>query len=157
MITCRNCGAQSADDARDCQCCGLRIAPYSEEETRAYVQSLQPGVHGSMSEAQLPDADAPRDDAIVAICSNCLYQGSPITRTKGNFWMEVFLWSFIVPGVLYTMWRIRSRERVCPNCQRPHMIPLESPVGQRLLAHIEKSASHQQPGSPRADATDAPQ
>ena len=138
MIVCRNCGAQSLDDSVNCQHCGLRIAPYTEEERRVYVQSLQSNAGDSADNENPPRDDSHRDMAM-AICANCLYQGSPVTRTKGSFWIEVLLWTFILPGLIYTVWRLTTRERVCPKCEHPHMIPLDTPVGQRLAKHAAES------------------
>lgn len=67
------------------------------------------------------------------ICPNCGTRGEPKTRTKGSTLLEVFLWlMLIVPGLIYSLWRITSRERVCPACGSP-MIPVDTPRGQQLI------------------------
>ena len=139
MIVCKNCGAQSSDDSVNCRLCGLRIAPYTEKERQVYVQSLQSNAGDSAHNEKPPHDDSHRNTATMAICANCRYQGSPVTRTKGSFRIEVLLWTFILPGLIYTVWRLTTRERVCPKCQRPHMIPLDTPVGRRLLEHSAES------------------
>lgn len=59
-------------------------------------------------------------------CLNCKHQGKP--RMRGSFMIEVILWCFfLIPGLIYTIWRITSH-RVCPRCDAPHMVPLDSPV-----------------------------
>lgn len=47
--------------------------------------------------------------------------------------MELGLWLlFIIPGVLYSIWRLASAEYVCPRCDAPHMIPLDTPEAIRI-------------------------
>ena len=67
-----------------------------------------------------------------AICDSCGTIGSPVSRTKGSFWVEVALWLlFCAPGLIYSLWRLTSRESVCPACGgKP--IPCGSPKGQEL-------------------------
>ncbi len=61
-------------------------------------------------------------------CPNCGTIGKPKRLTKGSFVIEVFLWLLlIVPGLLYSLWRMTSKQLVCPSCQHPNMIPTDSP------------------------------
>lgn len=66
------------------------------------------------------------------LCENCGSIGSPVSRTKGSFWVEVALWLlFCAPGLIYSLWRITSRESVCSTCGgKP--IPCASPKGYEL-------------------------
>lgn len=48
--------------------------------------------------------------------------------------IEVILWlMFLVPGIIYSIWRLTSRHQACAMCGGTGLIPLDSPVGQRLL------------------------
>ena len=68
------------------------------------------------------------------ICTTCGYIGRPKKVTRGSFWMEVVLWMLlIVPGIIYSVWRLTSKQKVCPKCGKPTMIPLDTPMGQELL------------------------
>lgn len=61
-------------------------------------------------------------------CQNCGSVGLPTTRVKGSFGVEVVLWLLmILPGLLYSVWRLTTKEQVCPKCGAPHMIPVDSP------------------------------
>ena len=72
------------------------------------------------------------------ICSNCGYMGLSKTLTKGSFLIEVILWLFfIIPGLIYSIWRISSRQGVCPSCQYPNMIPENTPRGQKLIKEFQ--------------------
>ena len=58
--------------------------------------------------------------------------------------MECFLWLlFLVPGVIYSIWRIASRYAGCPVCLGKNCIPIGSPVAQSFL---ERQQLNQQAG-----------
>jgi len=72
------------------------------------------------------------------VCSNCHWKGQPSRVTPGSFLMEVALWlCFVIPGFLYSMWRITSRHDACPKCGTPNMIPEDTPRGRELLSRAE--------------------
>lgn len=76
------------------------------------------------------------------ICSNCGYMGSSKILTKGSCLIELILWFFfIIPGLIYTIWRISSRQGVCPACQYPNMIPANTPRGQKLIKEFRPESS----------------
>ncbi len=76
------------------------------------------------------------------ICTNCHTIGKPINYTPGSFLVECALWLlFIVPGVLYSLWRISARKKVCAECRAPNMISEQSNRGQRIIA-TEHRAHH---------------
>jgi ribosomal protein S27AE len=67
-------------------------------------------------------------------CANCGSIAKPKKVTKGYFLIELFLWFlFILPGVLYSVWRLSTREKLCPRCSAPNMIPTDSPRAQAAL------------------------
>lgn len=68
------------------------------------------------------------------ICTNCGVTGQPKTIKEGSFWVELVLWIFLlIPGIVYSVWRLASKEKVCPICGQPSMIPINTPKGARLL------------------------
>jgi hypothetical protein len=69
-----------------------------------------------------------------SICKTCGHVGFPKTITKGSFFMEVILWLFfLLPGLIYSIWRLTSKEDVCPKCKNATMIPVDTPIGEKLL------------------------
>jgi hypothetical protein len=67
-------------------------------------------------------------------CTSCGTVANPKKYTKGSFGMEVLLWLLmILPGVLYSLWRITSKYPGCPQCKTPNMIPVTSPIAQQAL------------------------
>lgn len=70
------------------------------------------------------------------LCTNCGYQGQPERIIKGSVLVEIFLWLlFLLPGIIYSIWRCSTKAKVCPNCMAPNMIPLDSPVAQKFLTN----------------------
>lgn len=52
------------------------------------------------------------------ICEKCLYEGHRRTLTPGSKSMEMFLWLvFLIPGPIYSAWRVYGRQHFCPNCK----------------------------------------
>lgn len=64
-------------------------------------------------------------------CKDCGTEAVPATRTRGSIWIEIVLWlCFIVPGVIYSLWRISTRRKVCSACGSEALIPVNSPAAQ---------------------------
>jgi len=70
----------------------------------------------------------------VKICAACGHLGQPKLHTKGTLLLEIFLWClFIIPGLIYSIWRHASRGYVCGACGSTEIIPADSPRGRRLV------------------------
>ena len=75
------------------------------------------------------------------ICTNCGYSGSSVKVTKGSFFIELILWlAFIVPGVIYSIWRLTTKYDACPSCAAANMVSLNSPRGKKLAKEFSDSA-----------------
>jgi RNA polymerase subunit RPABC4/transcription elongation factor Spt4 len=60
-------------------------------------------------------------------CNECGYVGDIRKIHRGNFLIEIILWCcFIVPGLIYTIWRSSNRFYQCPNCKSERVIPNET-------------------------------
>ena len=69
------------------------------------------------------------------VCASCGYRGAPKRHTKGSMVIELALWLLlIVPGLIYSLWRLSSKYDGCPKCGAPNMIPADSLVAQKILA-----------------------
>ena len=69
------------------------------------------------------------------VCTTCGFKGYPKKKVKGSILTEIFLWIFfILPGLIYSIWRLNSKTWVCPKCGNQTMIPADSPVGQKLTS-----------------------
>ena len=80
------------------------------------------------------------DDEGKMICPSCGTQGEPETATRGSIWIEIVLWlCLIVPGLIYSLWRLSTRGDVCSACGQKGLIPVNSPNGKRLAKQFEIS------------------
>lgn len=69
-------------------------------------------------------------------CPNCGFIGAPVKYTRGSFWIEIILWlCFLVPGLIYSVWRLTTKSIVCPRCKYNNIIPFVKPDG---TSHDEK-------------------
>jgi hypothetical protein len=66
-------------------------------------------------------------------CTACGHVGPGKTHTRGSIGMEILLWLLlIVPGLIYSVWRHTTRGEVCGVCGAANLIPLDSPVAQKM-------------------------
>ncbi len=71
------------------------------------------------------------------ICTICGHVGYPVKRYKGSFLVELALWLCLgLPGLIYTIWRSNSGYYACPKCNNPGMIPIDTPMGKKLLKNL---------------------
>jgi len=69
------------------------------------------------------------------ICTTCGYVGKAKKMVKGSIVIELALWlMFIIPGLIYSLWRLTSKHDACPKCGGINLIPVDSPNGQKILA-----------------------
>lgn len=56
-------------------------------------------------------------------CPNCKYEGEAKKTARGSTVTEVILWiCFLLPGLLYSTWRLTTRTVRCPQCGFEHVI-----------------------------------
>jgi hypothetical protein len=82
----------------------------------------------------------------VMICTRCGSIDGTKSHTKGTMAIELVLWCcFIVPGLIYSFWRLGSRGVVCTSCEGSQLVKATSPVGaelmQRFHPQVLKSAT----------------
>lgn len=66
-------------------------------------------------------------------CLDCGTTGKAKMITKGSTAIEVIAWlAFIVPGLIYSFWRLNSRKQACATCTSERIVPPESPAA---IAH----------------------
>jgi len=76
------------------------------------------------------------------ICKACGHHGDSGTHTKGTFAVEVILWlCFLIPGLIYSIWRLSSRQDACAKCGSTEVIPIDSPIGKKLLQELAPGES----------------
>lgn len=63
-------------------------------------------------------------------CPSCGVIAKPVSRTRGSFGVELVLWLLCGFGLLYSLWRHTTVEKVCPYCGNAGLIPPDSPRAQ---------------------------
>lgn len=76
------------------------------------------------------------------MCTECHHVGPPQRVTRGSFWVEVLAWLlFLVPGLIYSLWRIGTRYNGCAACGSAAVIPLDSPRALQLRKAAREQAA----------------
>jgi hypothetical protein len=74
----------------------------------------------------------------LVICKECGYVSLPVTKVKGSIWIEIILWlCFLAPGLIYSVWRLTTKHKACQKCGSPSVIPIDSPMAQKLMKEIK--------------------
>lgn len=69
------------------------------------------------------------------LCTGCFAKVEPKKVTRGSIFIEIVLWlCFLIPGLIYSIWRLTTRQIACPKCGGTELIPLDSPRAAKLLA-----------------------
>lgn len=73
-------------------------------------------------------------DKEVYYCKDCGSKVYPYKKVKGNILIELILWCFfIIPGLIYTIWRVSDRKLTCPVCHKSNVIPESSPLASQHM------------------------
>jgi hypothetical protein len=74
------------------------------------------------------------------ICTQCGNVDVPKRKPKGSTGIELLLWlCFIIPGLLYSFWRLSSYHMTCKVCGGTTLIPVHSPLGKKKLQELENN------------------
>lgn len=69
------------------------------------------------------------------VCMHCGHSGQTVAKTPGSTGVELILWLFLlVPGLIYSVWRLHNRRQVCAMCGHDQLVPPQSPAGRKLIA-----------------------
>jgi hypothetical protein len=79
------------------------------------------------------------------VCAQCGSAAGTKVITKGSLLVEIFLWLlFLLPGLIYSIWRHASRTKGCRVCGSESIVPANSPVGRELLLRQQPNRSNPQ-------------
>lgn len=110
-----------------CVKCGVHYASYRAPTT---AEKLAKGVHGAR--AAVAEGRAARNGSLY--CPVCGTTSEGESHTRGSILIELVLWlCFLVPGIIYSIWRLTTRQKVCPACKNPGVIPITSPRARKEL------------------------
>ena len=74
------------------------------------------------------------EHGMAKVCKDCgTVVAKPARVTKGSFLIEVILWlCFLVPGLIYSLWRLSTRKDACRACHSTNLVPTDSPMGRQI-------------------------
>lgn len=87
----------------------------------------------------------------VRYCTSCGHEGKGRTRTRGSLLIEIVLWlCFLIPGLIYSIWRQSSKYKACARCGASTLVPVNSPVAKaakrEMAEPVNEVRSAAQPG-----------
>lgn len=72
------------------------------------------------------------------LCTACGRSSEPEHKLKGHVAITILLLCFyIVPGIIYMVWRRSGIKDNCPICKSENIIPVSSPEAWRIQAQRE--------------------
>jgi len=75
------------------------------------------------------------DKGKVWYCKACGHTGSRNTVYPGSTLINLILcFLYIVPGIIYALWRLSAKYYVCPECNQKDLIPADSPLAKKFSA-----------------------
>lgn len=84
-------------------------------------------------------------------CPRCGHVGAPDSHTPGSRFIELLLWLlFIVPGLIYSLWRFSAQREVCAKCGAAELLPLDTPRGRAVAAESGIVVRRSDPARPSA-------
>lgn len=79
------------------------------------------------------------------ICRSCGAVGDAATHTPGSIGIELVLWCFfLVPGLIYSLWRHAKRGAACAQCHSHDLVAVGSPIGRKLMADLHPGVAVRQ-------------
>lgn len=80
------------------------------------------------------DIATPKGRAPGLYCPSCGTVSNGQRHVPGSIAVEIILWlCFLVPGIIYSIWRLSAAKKACTACKAVGLIPVSSPRAQREL------------------------
>jgi DNA-directed RNA polymerase subunit RPC12/RpoP len=74
------------------------------------------------------------------VCASCGSEVRAMQITPGSFGTELLLWLlFLLPGLIYSIWRIAGRYTGCPVCDSRNLVPIGTPMANQILESHKSS------------------
>lgn len=72
------------------------------------------------------------------VCKDCGTKKAPYIGRKGSLLLEIFLWfMFIIPGIIYTLWRFSNFQKTCPKCGSTSIVAHDTPMGKKITQQLK--------------------
>lgn len=94
------------------------------------------------------------------VCMECGCQRDPVDAKRGLLVIEIFMWFlYILPGVIYSIWRRVRRQQVCSKCRTPSVVLTSSSRAMAMMRLIKTfsrprmtNSKNPKPSSPQKPA-----
>jgi predicted RNA-binding Zn-ribbon protein involved in translation (DUF1610 family) len=71
------------------------------------------------------------------ICPSCGRKAYVKDVNRGNAALELVLWLFfLLPGLVYSIWRRSAKHSKCPDCGTTDMVPIDSFRGKQIIEEL---------------------
>lgn len=119
----------------DCPRCGVVYAKVEALSQRESADAFRAQQREEYRAAEIQRAaERQRRRVQTHVCTQCGDTNGGTVVTRGNIGIEIIFWlTFLVPGIIYSIWRLSSRYIACPTCGSNTLIPIESPRGRELM------------------------
>lgn len=68
------------------------------------------------------------------VCMECGCQREPVMANRGMLIIELLMWLlYILPGVIYSIWRRVRKQEVCPSCGEPSVVLTSSSRAMKMM------------------------
>jgi len=72
------------------------------------------------------------------LCTTCGTVGQHKKKAKGSIWIEIIGWlCYIIPGLIYSIWRLTTKRLVCTACGGESLIPEDSVMGKKIIGEVK--------------------
>lgn len=137
--------SDAVGQAVPCPHCGLETTLFHPPESTQSTPNPDPispgGDPGGSGHRTPPPCTSPPGTLIrdpnLRLCATCGSVVPYYKTTPGSIWIEILLWlCFLIPGVLYSIWRLTARHALCPACNNRELLPLDTPRAAALAGQL---------------------
>lgn len=126
-LSCPKCGMKYHRNAVDCPKC--KSTQQQHQKRKQTIGAAKNAIIAAKNEYVRAGREKP------LYCTAC---GSTFIRaklhTRGSLLIEIVAWClFLLPGLIYSVWRLTTRSSVCPVCFCASIIPANSPTAKAHL------------------------
>jgi hypothetical protein len=81
-----------------------------------------------------------RANADDVVCTRFGHVGQRDHGQDGSCLVELLLWLFfLLPGLIYTVWRLTTSGKSCAKCGADEIVPADSPRGRQVIEQLQSN------------------
>lgn len=130
--------AEQIEGEGKCPACGIYFAKHKARMDRAAAERVE--LERKAEEAKIK---ARANTKVMTVsqrfggrlyCTQCGTVSNGVRHVPGSILIELVLWiCFLIPGLIYSVWRHAAQKKACPSCKQAGLIPVISPKAKREL------------------------